>query len=148
MFTVKMKFVKPVLFIFPAITGLLLWNYANDLHTRFPDIDLSRSRLGIASWYSETDRNIHERTASGEKFDDQEITCASWDYPFGEKLLVINTLNGKWVVCRVNDRGPNRRLRRQIDLTKAAFKRISSPSRGLICVAVIPTVKKSGKTIQ
>ncbi len=142
MLNIKIRFLKPLLLILLMVAGVLFWNYTNDLHTRFPDLDFSRSRLGIASWYSETDRNINERTANGEKFNDREITCATWDYPFGEKLLVINTLNGKWVVCRVNDRGPSKRLRREIDLTRAAFKRIASTDRGLIIVAVLPTAKR------
>jgi len=142
MIKIKVKFLTPFLCLLLGIGVLYFWNYANDLHSRFPHMDFSRSRLGIASWYSKTDRNINERTASGEKFNDQELTCASWDFPFGEKLLVIDTLNGKWVVCRVNDRGPGKRLRREIDLTKAAFRRIASTGRGLIIVAVIPTSQK------
>ncbi|HOE68551.1 MAG TPA: septal ring lytic transglycosylase RlpA family protein [Candidatus Omnitrophota bacterium] len=122
-----------------------VWNYAEDLRTRFPDLDLSRSRVGIASWYSRTDKGINERTANNEIFDDRAMTCASWDYPFGEKLLVINAMNGKWVVCRVNDRGPALRLRRKIDLTKAAFKKIANPRRGLIYVSVIPVAKQREK---
>jgi rare lipoprotein A (peptidoglycan hydrolase) len=65
------------------------------------------------------------------------MTCASWDYPFGERLVVINALTGKWVICRVNDRGPNKRLHRKVDLTHAAFGRISNPKKGFIYVAVI-----------
>ncbi len=142
MLTLKIKFLRPLLSILFVAAGFLLWNYISDLQSRFPDMDYSRSRLGIASWYSETDRNINEWTASGEKFNDRDSTCASWDFPFGEKLLVINTLNGKWVVCRVNDRGPSKRLRREIDLTKAAFKKIASTDRGLTIVAVLPVKKK------
>lgn len=142
MLKIKIKFLRPLLFILVVAVGLLFWDYVSDLRSRFPDMDFSRSRLGIASWYSETDRNIKEFTASGEKFNDRDSTCASWDFPFGERLLVVNTLNGKWVVCRVNDRGPSKRLRREIDLTKAVFKKIANPDRGLTVVAVIPTVKR------
>lgn len=134
----------PILLGVCGIVLLCLWDYANGLYTRFPDMDFSRSRLGIASWYSKSDPNIREHTANGERFNDQDMTCASWDFPFGERLLVINTLNGKWVVCRVNDRGPNKRLRRAIDLTKSAFQKIAHTDRGLICVAVIPTSKRYG----
>lgn len=119
------------------------WDYFNDLHQRFPDLDLARAGLGLASWYSESDPHINDRTANNEMFDDQALTCASWDYDFGEKLLVINALNGKSVVCRVNDRGPGKRLRRKIDLTKAAFKKIANPKRGLIPVTVFPVRKKA-----
>jgi rare lipoprotein A (peptidoglycan hydrolase) len=142
MLKIKIKFLGPFLLILAITAGLLCWNYVDDLRSRFPEMDFSRSRLGIASWYSEKDQNINELTASGEKFNDRDSTCASWDFPFGEKLLVINTLNGKWVVCRVNDRGPSKRLRREIDLSKAAFKKIANTDRGLTVVAVLPVAKK------
>lgn len=128
-----------LLFLFAA--GLWLAWYALDLKTRFPDLDLSRSQIGIASWYSRADEHINDRTANGEVFDDRSMTCATWDYPFGEKLLVINALNGRWVVCRVNDRGPAKRLGREIDLTKSAFKKISDLKRGLIYVMIAPVAK-------
>lgn len=120
-------------------------HYTNDLKARFPDMDTSRVRFGIASWYSETDPAINERTANNEKFDDGADTCATWHFPFHEKLLVINGFNGKWVVCRVNDRGPAKRLKREIDLTKAAYRKIWTPKRGLIPVTVIPIEKPKTK---
>ena len=131
-----------------GIVGVSVWSYVDDLQTQFPDLDFSRSRIGVASWYSRTDKGINERTANNELFSDKAMTCASWDYPYGEKLLVINTLNGEWVVCRVNDRGPALRLRRKIDLTRSAFKKISNLKRGLIYVTVIPTSKHHKKGVR
>ena len=137
------KVLRVVFIIFLLDLVISFWIFAHDLHTRFPNMDLSRARVGVASWYSKTDKHINEKTASGEVFDDKQMTCASWDYPFDEKLIVINAFSGKWVVCRVNDRGPGKRLRREIDLTKAAFKKIANPRRGLIYATVIPTEKKN-----
>lgn len=128
-----------------VILGIFLWGYMEDLHTRFPEMDLSRMRIGIASWYSETDRYINEKTASGEPFDDEMITCASWNHAFGEKLLVINLLNFRWVVCRVNDRGPNKRLHREIDLSKAAFQGIASLRHGLTLTVIVPTSNRKSQ---
>lgn len=91
---------------------------------------------GVASWYSQTDPAINKHTANGEVFNDRDMTCASWNHPFGTKLKVTNLQNKKSVVCRVNDRGPAKRLKREIDLTLAAFKKISSPAKGLIKVSV------------
>ncbi len=116
-------------------------HYTNDLHARFPNMNFSRARWGVASWYSEKDKFINKHTANNEVFDDDAMTCASWNYPFGSKLLVINMLTTRWVVCRVNDRGPAKRLGREIDLTKAAFKKISHWRKGLVPVVVIPTEK-------
>ena len=70
---------------------------------RHPAIFLHRSRhrAGLASFYSEG-----EKTASGEKFDPNELTAAHPSLPFGTKLRVTNTNTGKSVTVRVNDRGP------------------------------------------
>ena len=45
-------------------------------------------------------------TASGEKFDTNELTAAHATLPFGTKLRVTNTHSGRSVTVRVNDRGP------------------------------------------
>ena len=57
-------------------------------------------------------------------------------------ILVINALSGKWVVCRVNDRGPAKRLNRQVDLTKAAFAKIAKTKQGLVYIAFLPLENK------
>jgi rare lipoprotein A len=56
---------------------------------------------GLASFYSEG-----TRTASGEKFDANELTAAHPTLPFGTRLRVTNVSNGQSVTVRVNDRGP------------------------------------------
>jgi rare lipoprotein A len=56
---------------------------------------------GVASFYSEG-----TKTASGERFDPNELTAAHPSLPFGTKLRVTNTSTGKSVTVRVNDRGP------------------------------------------
>src|SRR5688572_20885134 len=78
--------------------------------------EISWHRQGVASWYSEQDPGINAQTASGEVFDDELPTCATWDFPFGTYLKVTNRFSGRSVICRVNDRGPARRLGRAIDL--------------------------------
>lgn len=126
-----------VLLIFILDIGIAAYMLVYDLKSRFPHLDFSRTRFGVASWYSKTDKFINLKTANGEIFDDKARTCASWDYPFNQKLLVINPLNGKWVVCRVNDRGPAKYLKREIDLTKGTFKKIANLRRGLIHIAFL-----------
>ncbi len=123
-------------FIFNVLISLNV--LMRDLKSRFPGLDLSKARFGVASWYSKTDKGINKHTANNEVFDDRADTCASWDYPFNTELLVINVTNGKWVVCRVNDRGPAKRLKREVDLTKAAFRKITNSKRGLLYVAFLP----------
>lgn len=94
---------------------------------------------GRASWYSRTDPGINRHTANNEVFDDSKLTCAMWNVPFNQKLLVTNIENGKSIVVRVNDRGPHKRFVRKgriIDLTKTAFKQIGGTKKGLIRVQV------------
>ena len=91
---------------------------------------------GVAAWYSKSDPKIRPYTANGEIFDDSKYTCAVWGIPFGTRLKVTNLKNGKSVICRVNDRGPAKRLGRQIDVSKAAFRKIASPRQGVVKVSI------------
>ena len=101
--------------------------------------------FGIASWYSESDPGINLRTANGEIFDDSQSTCASWHFPFNTYVKVTSLKTGRAIVCRINDRGPSKRLRRLIDLTQAAFKEIAPLKLGLIQVKVEPLDQKINK---
>src|SRR5882724_9142901 len=56
---------------------------------------------GLASFYTEG-----TQTASGERFDTQELTAAHRTLPFGTRLRVTNVTTGQSVTVRVNDRGP------------------------------------------
>jgi rare lipoprotein A len=61
-------------------------------------------QIGKASWYG---KQFHGRaTASGEDFDMFELTAAHRQLPLGTYVKVTNLRNGKWVIVRVNDRGP------------------------------------------
>ncbi|MFH1593699.1 MAG: septal ring lytic transglycosylase RlpA family protein [Candidatus Omnitrophota bacterium] len=89
----------------------------------------------IASWYGGGEK-LNKYTANGEVFDAKELTCASWDHPFNTRLKITNIGNGKSVIVRVNDRGPNKRLGRAIDLTKYAFSSVADTESGLIFVKI------------
>jgi rare lipoprotein A len=56
---------------------------------------------GVASFYTE-----EQQTASGEKFDTNDLTAAHPTLPFGTRLRVTNVETGRSVTVRVNDRGP------------------------------------------
>lgn len=61
-------------------------------------------QVGMASWYG---KQFHGRaTASGEDFDMFELTAAHRQLPLGTYVKVTNLRNGKWVIVRINDRGP------------------------------------------
>lgn len=76
---------------------------------------------GTASWYGP---GFHGRkTANGERFDTQELTCAHKSLPFNTILKVTNLENGRYTIVRVNDRGPYVRGR-IVDLSNAAKNEI------------------------
>jgi rare lipoprotein A len=56
---------------------------------------------GVASFYTEG-----QQTASGEKFDTNDLTAAHPTLPFGTRLRVTNVATGRSVTVRINDRGP------------------------------------------
>ena len=86
----------------------------SDALTKSPGAEIAR---GKASWYGP---GFHgKRTASGERFDMNELTAAHRTLPFGTRVRVRNVENGREVVVRINDRGPQIRGR-IIDLSKAA----------------------------
>lgn len=105
-----------------------------------------------ASWYggSEdlTDPWVHQTTASGAKFNEDAFTAASWQYPLGSIVKVLNVENGKSVVVLINDRGPGKRFYsrgRIIDLTKASFAKIAELEKGVVNVKTVLIRGNHGK---
>ena len=81
---------------------------------RSPGAEYAR---GKASWYGP---GFHgKRTASGERFDMNDLTAAHRTLPCGTRVRVRNPQNGREVVVRINDRGPHISDRIS-DLSKAA----------------------------
>jgi rare lipoprotein A len=76
---------------------------------------------GQASWYGP---GFHGRqTASGERFNSNDMTAAHKTLPFGTKIKVTNKQTGKSIVVRINDRGPYAKDR-VIDLSEASAQAI------------------------
>ena len=75
-----------------------------------------------ASYYH--NRFNGRRTASGETFSNDKYTAAHKNLPFGTMLKVTNESNGKFVIVKVNDRGPFVKAR-DIDLSRKAFMEIT-----------------------
>ncbi len=76
---------------------------------------------GMASYYA--DEFNGRQTSNGEKYDMNQFTAAHRTLPFNTRVRVTNTLSGKAVVVRINDRGPFKGDR-IIDLSLAAAKAI------------------------
>jgi rare lipoprotein A len=60
--------------------------------------------VGNASWYGEAFHG--RRTANGEVYDRLSLTAAHPTMPLPSYARVTNTLNGRSIIVRVNDRGP------------------------------------------
>ena len=88
---------------------------------------------GGASWYGA--RHHGNRTASGERFNQNALTAAHRQLPFGTRVKVTNLDNDKSVVVRINDRGPHTRGR-LIDLSRAAAEQIGMLRSGTAPVRV------------
>ena len=80
---------------------------------------------GLASFYGE-----RQETASGEKFDPNELTAAHPNLPFGTRLRVTNVANGRSVTVRINNRGPFV-AGRAVDVSYSAAERIGIVDRGV-----------------
>ena len=76
---------------------------------------------GVASWYGEKYRG--KIMANGQPFNPEKLTCASNHYLLGTRLLVQS--GRKKVQVVVTDRGPDLKLNRQLDLSRAAFQKLA-----------------------
>ena len=82
----------------------------------------------MASWYGE--QHHGKKTASGERFNMNALTCAHRTLPFGARVKVTRIKNGRSVVVRVTDRGPYSKGR-IIDLSRAAAVQLDMVDDGI-----------------
>src|SRR6266436_4849441 len=92
--------------------------------------------VGTASWYGKQHQGL--KMANGKRFDRHKLTAASWYFPLGTTLRVVNLKNGKSVVVTITDRGPGMHLHRLIDLSEAAAGRLDYVGQGLTSVFIFP----------
>jgi rare lipoprotein A len=90
---------------------------------------------GVASYYA--DKYHGRTTASGERFDMNDLTAAHRTLAFGTRVRVTNRANGRSVVVRINDRGPFVKGR-VIDLSLAAARKLDMVDAGLAEVELQP----------
>ncbi len=90
---------------------------------------------GKAIWYGGDWQG--KPTASGEKFDKEELTAAHRSLPFGTRVRVTNLENDHQVEVRINDRGPfGSDRRRVIDVSEAAARQLDFAGHGEIRVTL------------
>jgi len=90
--------------------------------------DTGFKQKGVASYYA--DRFHGRKTASGQRYNKQELTAAHKTLPLGTKVRVTNVRNGESVDVEITDRGPYIKGR-VIDLSKAAARELGMVGAGL-----------------
>jgi len=88
---------------------------------------------GVASWYGK--RYHGKNTSSGEVYDMYSMSAAHTTLPLPSYVKVTNPANGRFVVVRVNDRGPFK-SDRIIDLSYAAAYKLRFSAQGSTLVQV------------
>ena len=89
------------------------------------------SFTGVASTYG---NESGSQTASGQRFNENAMTCAHRSLPFGTKLRI--THGGRSVIVTVNDRGPFVRGR-VLDLSTGAARAIGLGGLGQVTAEIV-----------
>ena len=126
-----------------AVVASLLWTSPTSAATQRAKAQKSSKKLkvtyvGTASWYGKQHQG--RKMANGKRFDRHKLTAASWYFPLGTSIRVVNVENGQSVVVTITDRGPNLRLHRMIDLSEAAAAYLDYVGKGLTPVFISPVV--------
>ena len=88
---------------------------------------------GFATWYNPSS------LASGERYHENEFTCAMRKREFGKYYLVCSLENNKCAVVKHNDFGPSLNLFKKgriIDLSRFAFFKVADLRKGVIRVRI------------
>jgi rare lipoprotein A len=90
---------------------------------------------GLANFYS--DKFQGKKMANGERYDKNKLTASHKKHPFGTKLKVTNTDNGKSVVVTVTDR-MGQKNPAVIDVTRRAAQELGFVKAGKAQVKLEP----------
>lgn len=135
--------VKPAAFII-LLLGLTkpLEAQTADTASKAASSKAKRVFYGQASFYA---NKFHGRkTANGEIFDQNKMTCACNVLPLGTWIKVTNLRNGRTVVVKTNDR-LHPKMKRIVDLTRGAATKLGFISSGLTRVKIEVIGKKAPK---
>jgi rare lipoprotein A len=90
-------------------------------------------QVGEASWYGR--EHVGRRTATGERFDPEQLTAAHPTLPLNTTVRVKNLINGLVVLVRINDRSAQSG-HRIIDLSPRAADALDMKRAGVAPVVV------------
>jgi rare lipoprotein A len=100
-------------------------------HAPKPSGGIETTETGKASYYGSEFEG--RRTASGERYEADELTAAHNTLPFGTRIRVVNLENDKDVEVVINDRGPHKKGR-IVDLSYRAAREIDMIRAGVVRV--------------
>ena len=130
------------------ITALSIWgfSFAQQSDTALkvnPPAVILRTFFSTASFYA--NKFNGRKTALGEIFKQNKLTCACNFLPLGTWIRVTNMANGLTVLVKTNDR-LHPKMNRVIDLTKTAAVQLNYVSAGLARVKVEVLGKNSSNS--
>jgi rare lipoprotein A (peptidoglycan hydrolase) len=95
---------------------------------------LAFQQTGLASWYGGA-RWAGHMTASGARYNENELTAAHASLPIGTRVIVAVS-SGRSVIVTINDRpGTHRRV---IDLSREAARQLGIMGQGVATVTLTP----------
>ncbi|HRI26357.1 MAG TPA: septal ring lytic transglycosylase RlpA family protein [Ferruginibacter sp.] len=135
LFIINNRLLRTGVFVLLLLGAYPLFSVAQKTNPASQAVPKKTSRVfyGQASFYANKFQG--RKTASGELFDQKKLTCACNVLPLGTWVKVTNLRNGRSVVVKINDR-IHPRMRRVVDLSKAAAVKLGYVSRGLTRVKV------------
>lgn len=139
----RMSSLTPIGAITPALLQNALWFFTLLLaigcsvppsKVRVPQPSTVRlSQTGVASWYGP---GFHGKaTASGDVYNQNDLTAAHQTLPLGSRVMVTNLGNGRAAEVTINDRGPFAKGR-IIDLSYSAAQLIDMIGPGTAWVRI------------
>ena len=108
------------------VTTIFILLFFSLSYISFAQYGTGYKEQGVISYFSKKYRDI---TASGEKYDNNELVGCHSKLPFNTMVKITNMGNGKSVVVRINDRGPYA-YGRVMDISEAAAKKIDLIATG------------------
>lgn len=132
-YALLLLFFTAICFCLPAVS------FAQKTSVKSGKIKSKKVLYGLASFYS--NKFNGKKTASGEIFSQNKLTCACNVLPLGTWVRVTNIKNGRSVILKTNDR-LHPRMKRIVDLTRAAANKLGYVATGLTRVKVEVLGKK------
>jgi rare lipoprotein A len=118
---------------------LVLWAICFTTFAQQPDTSFTQT--GLASYYHKKFNG--RKTTSGEIYSNKKLTAAHLTLPFGTKVKVTNLATHKWVIVKINDRGPHSK-KKIIDVSYRAARHLGMLNgNGIVkvLIEVVPMIK-------